>query len=87
VTCLLQLLCAANEVQCWIAANKLLLSPLKNEFLLLGISGQGVQYVHCVMHKCIMVKLGRQRKTHKVCKKTRKFYEIRGKFAKSRGKS
>ena len=26
-----------------------------------------VQYVHCVMHKCIMVKVGGKRKTHKAC--------------------
>jgi len=39
------------------------------------INYRGVQaYVHCVMHKCIMVKLGGKRNTHKVCKKTRKFY-------------
>ena len=30
---------------------------------------RGVQYVHCVMRKCIMVKLGGKRKTHQVCKK------------------
>src|SRR6218665_2410576 len=29
---------------------------------------RGVQYVHCVMHKCIMVKVERKRKTRKVCK-------------------
>ena len=29
-----------------------------------------IQYVHCVMHKCIMVKLGEKRKTQKVCKST-----------------
>ena len=38
---------------------------------------RGVQYGHCVMHKCIMVKVGGNEK-HKVCK----FYEIRGKFGK-----
>ena len=25
---------------------------------------RGIQYVHCVMHKCIMVKLGRRQKTY-----------------------
>jgi len=30
----------------------------------------------------IMVKVGGKRKTHKVCRKTGKFYEIRGKFEK-----
>ena len=29
--------------------------------------GRGVQYLHCVMHKCIMVKLGGKQKTHEVC--------------------
>jgi len=38
---------------------------------------RGVQYVHCVMHKYIKVKVGGNEK-HKVCKKTRKFYEIKG---------
>src|SRR6218665_1954826 len=45
---------------------------------------RGVQYVHCVMHKCIMVKVGG---IHVKYVKTRKFYEIRGEtFCKSRGK-
>ena len=26
-----------------------------------GAGGRGVQYVHCVMHKCIMVKVGHQK--------------------------
>ena len=43
---------------------------------------RGVQYVNCVMHKCIMVKVGGKRNTHKVCKKTRKFPENRGKSVK-----
>jgi len=42
---------------------------------------RGVQYVHCVMHKCIMVKLGANEK-HVKYVKTRKCYEIRGKFEK-----
>jgi len=41
----------------------------------------GVQYVHCVMYKCIMVKLGGNEKHIKYVQ-TRKFYEIRGEFAK-----
>ena len=41
---------------------------------------RGVQYMHCVMHKCIIVKLGGNEKHMKYVKKTRKFYEIRGKF-------
>src|SRR6218665_2969428 len=37
------------------------------------------------MHTCILVKLGGKRKTHKVCKKTCKFYEMRRRFAKVGG--
>src|SRR6218665_2996251 len=33
-----------------------------------GSMGRGVQYVHCVMHKCIMVKLGRNKKHIKYVK-------------------
>lgn len=43
-------------------------------------------YVHFVMHTFIMVKLGGKQKRHKVCKKARTFYEIRGEFAKVAGK-
>src|SRR6218665_339559 len=34
---------------------------------------RGVQYVHCVMHKCVMVTVGGKRKTQKVCKKNVNF--------------
>ena len=37
---------------------------------------KGVQYVHCVMHKCTVVKLGGNEK-HVKYVKARKFYEIR----------
>jgi len=43
---------------------------------------RGVQYVRCVMHKCIMVKLKGKRKTHKVCEKDVNFMKSEGKFAK-----
>ena len=46
---------------------------------------RGVQYVHCVIHKCIMVKVGGN-EIHVKYVKTGQFYEIRGKFCKSRGK-
>jgi len=46
----------------------------------------GVQYVHCVMHKCIMVKVGGKRNTRKVCKKHVNFAKTRGKFRKAGGK-
>jgi len=46
---------------------------------------RGVQYVHCVMHKCIMVKLGGKRKTCKVCKKQVRFPKSGGKFQKVGG--
>jgi len=42
-----------------------------------------MQCMHCVMHKCIMVKVGGDEK-HRKCK-TRKFDETRGKFAKIGG--
>ena len=48
------------------------------------VFGVGVQYVHCVMHKCIMVKLGGKRKTRKACKNKyilrnqRKFTKVGG---------
>ena len=52
--------------------------PLNRQFRVIN---RGVQYEHCVMHKCIMVKVGGKRKTRKVCKEnTRNFYEIRGEF-------
>src|SRR6218665_2589264 len=38
-------------------------------------------YVHCVMDKCIMVKLG-ERKTHKVCKKDVNFTKAEGNVVK-----
>ena len=44
---------------------------------------RGVQYVHCVMHKCILVKLGGNENDRKYVKK-RKFYEIIGEICKSR---
>ena len=36
---------------------------------------RGVQYVHWVMHKCIMVKCSGERNAHKVCKKQVNFYK------------
>ena len=41
------------------------------------MTDRGVQYVNCVMHKCIMVKVGGHEK-HRKYAKTRKFYEIMG---------
>ena len=38
--------------------------------------------MHWVMHKCIMVKVGWKRNTHKVCKKQVNFYKSGGKFFK-----
>jgi len=49
-------------------------------------SKQGVQYVHCVMHKCIMVKVGGGNEIHTKHVKTREFFESRGKFVKVEGK-
>jgi len=42
---------------------------------------RGVQYVHCVTHKCIMVKVGGN-EIHTKYVKTRKCNENRGKFVK-----
>src|SRR6218665_529812 len=47
---------------------------------------KGVQYVHCVMHRCILVELGGNEEHIKYVNKTFKFYKIRGKFAKVGGK-
>jgi len=41
---------------------------------------RGVQYVHCVMHKCIVVKVGGN-EIHVKYVKACKFYEIRGEIA------
>src|SRR6218665_174557 len=46
---------------------------------------RGVQYVHCVMHNCIMVKVRGKRNTHKVCKKQVNILKTRGKFFKVGG--
>src|SRR6218665_3021788 len=46
---------------------------------------RGVQYVHWVMHKCIMVKVGGKRNTRKVCKKQVNLSKTEGKFVKVRG--
>src|SRR6218665_3670969 len=45
---------------------------------------RGVQYVHWVMHKCIMVKVGGEN-TQKVCKKLVNFPKTGGKFLKVGG--
>jgi len=47
-----------------------------------GFVTRGVQYVHWVMHKCIMVKVGEKRNTHKVCKKQVNFSKTGGTFLK-----
>ena len=46
---------------------------------------RGVQYVHWVMRKCIMVKLGGKRNTRKVCKKQVNLSKTLGKFVKVGG--
>src|SRR6218665_279835 len=52
---------------------------LCTHWCLLDIGTRGVQYVHCVMHKCIIVKVGGSEK-HMKYVKTGKFAENRGKF-------
>src|SRR6218665_2999108 len=56
------------------------------EFCIIRLTSRGVQYVHWVMHKCIMVKVGGKRNTHEVCKKQVNFSKTRGKFVKAEGK-
>ena len=46
---------------------------------------RGVQYVHWVMHKCIMVKVGGKRNTRKVCKKQVNLCKTGGKICQSTG--
>jgi len=46
--------------------------------------GRGVHYVHCVIHKCNIVKIGGKRKVNKVCKKHVNFTKS-GKICISRG--
>jgi len=43
---------------------------------------RGVQYVHWVMHKCIMAKVGGKRNTRKVCKKQVKLSKTGGNLSK-----
>jgi len=45
----------------------------------------GVQLVQIVMHKCIMVKVGRKQNTQKVCKKHVKLTKSMGKSVKVGG--
>src|SRR6218665_1242140 len=47
--------------------------PSRGNLLPQSLMVRGVQYVHCVMQKCIMVKVWGKRKTYKVCKKTCNF--------------
>ena len=46
---------------------------------------RGVQYVHWVMHKCIMVKVGGKRNIRKVCKKQVNLSKTGRKFVKVGG--
>src|SRR6218665_2017373 len=50
----------------------------ENDLLSLAVyTGRGVQYARCVMHKCIMEKVGGN-EIHVKYGKTRKFYKISG---------
>src|SRR6218665_3653551 len=48
-------------------------------------AGRGVQYVHWVMHICIMVKVGGKRNSRKVCKKQVNLCKTGGEICQSRG--
>ena len=50
------------------------------------VKSRGVQYVHWVMHKCIMVKVGGKRNTRKVCKTQVNLSKIGRKICQRRGK-
>ena len=45
---------------------------------------RAVQYVHWVMNKCIMVKVGGEQNTHKICKKQMNFSKTGGEIWQSR---
>src|SRR6218665_586391 len=47
-----------------------------------SLAYRGVQYVHWVIHKCIMVKVGGKRNTQKACKKQVSFSKTGGEFLK-----
>jgi len=49
------------------------------------VVSRGAQYVHWVMHKCIMVKVGGEQNTRKVCKKQVNLCKTGGKFVKVGG--
>ena len=61
-------------------------APMENSSVSLDLHAlvRGVQYVHWVMHKCIMVKVGGKRKNTESTYKTPQFYEIRGEICNSR---
>src|SRR6218665_2024178 len=50
-----------------------------------GGKSKGVKYVHWVMHKCTMVKVGGKQNTQKVCKKQVNFSKTGGGIFESRG--
>jgi len=50
------------------------------------LTTRGVQYVHWVMHKCIMAKVGGEKIKRKGCKKLLNFWKTGGKFVKVGGK-
>src|SRR6218665_1740615 len=54
-------------------------------YMYIGVHAcRGVQYVHWVMHKCIMVKVGGKRNTRRVCKKQVNLFK-RGEICQSMG--
>src|SRR6218665_3067814 len=59
--------------------------PLVFTSLLLVLCLRGVQYVHWVVHKCIMVKVGEKRNTIKVCKKQVNLSKTEGNLSKYGG--
>src|SRR6218665_3443696 len=60
-------------------------TPSIHRSILISALSRGVQYVHWVMHKCIMVKVGGKKYTRKVCKKQVNFRKTGGKIVKVGG--
>src|SRR6218665_3986898 len=55
-------------------------------YMYIGVHAcRGDQYLHWVMHKWIMVKVGGKRNTRKVCKKQVNLCKTAGKICQSRG--
>src|SRR6218665_3019525 len=75
-----------NRASCNFNLNVLIFQHFSSIQQCKEIVFRSVHYIHFVMNKCIIVKLGGKRKTHKVCKK-HKFSENREKNFEKWGKN